>query len=143
MLSESASVSWKSKTMQVNADTPKNVHFFLYSFPHQCLTLNRGRKILWHKEKMRKTGDPGPISNLDKFKPGMARSVSVNTDGQEERLHVPWQRHELGRVCLCYECTSSLILDTPFRETHPALLPLSPMARLQKSLLKSLQSEAK
>lgn len=38
-------------------------------------TLNRGRKTLQDKAKMRKERGPDPISNLDKLNPSMARSA--------------------------------------------------------------------
>lgn len=53
-----------------------------------------------------------------------------------ERVRVPQDSHELGQVCLCSEFTSSLIRDTPFRETRPPLLPLSTMALLQNLISK-------
>lgn len=43
------------------------------------LTLNRGRKKLWHKEKIKQTSDAVLIGNLEKLKPGLARSVSTKT----------------------------------------------------------------
>lgn len=43
------------------------------------MTLNRGRKKLWHKEKIKQTSDAGLIGNLEKLKPGLARSVSTKT----------------------------------------------------------------
>lgn len=71
-----------------------------YSGAHD--TLNRGRKTLQDKEKMRKESGPGPISNLEKFNPGMARSARTQTARRRQRESMfPGRATSLvGTVCV-------------------------------------------
>lgn len=54
----------------------KNVGFHTGSLTDISHLIKAGKCYKWHKEKIRKTS-PGPTGNLDKFQPGMARSVSA------------------------------------------------------------------
>lgn len=101
--------------------------------------IEAGRCYGIKRKRGRQVSDPGPTGNLDKFEPGTGRSVSAQmARGRKSPcpLAEPWTWSGL-----CYAWTSSLILDTPFRETCPPLLPLSPMALLQNlfSKVSSLQ----
>lgn len=64
------------------------------------MTLNRGREKLWHKEKIKQTNNPGPISNLNKLKPRLARSVSTKTARRKESMSTGRAMNLLRFVCV-------------------------------------------